>query len=80
MADEGRTAAPTADLQVGLTFQPEAGPSEEVCRLADEGPWDYLSCGEHLMFHGPASNGIVSLSWAAGLTRRVRLLTSVTLV
>jgi probable F420-dependent oxidoreductase len=67
-------------IETGLGFLPEAGPTEEVCQIAEEGPWDYLATGEHIMFHGPATNGMVALAWAAGKTRRVRLLTSITLV
>lgn len=70
-------AGPT---RTGLGFVPEAGPSEEVCRIAENGPWDYLACGEHIAFHGPATNGMVALAWAAGQTHRVGLLTSVSLV
>jgi alkanesulfonate monooxygenase SsuD/methylene tetrahydromethanopterin reductase-like flavin-dependent oxidoreductase (luciferase family) len=42
--------------------------------------FDYVSSGEHLAFHGPPSNSLISLSAAAGATSRIGLLSAVTLV
>jgi probable F420-dependent oxidoreductase len=49
-------------------------------RYIEDLGFDYLTCGEHVMFHGPVANGLVSLSVAAGATKRIKLLSSITLV
>jgi alkanesulfonate monooxygenase SsuD/methylene tetrahydromethanopterin reductase-like flavin-dependent oxidoreductase (luciferase family) len=41
---------------------------------------DYVFQGEHVFFHGAVSNSLIDLSFAAGATRRLKLLSSVTLV
>lgn len=42
--------------------------------------FDALGCGEHVMFHGDTANGFVSLATAAGATRRIKLMSAITLV
>jgi probable F420-dependent oxidoreductase len=42
--------------------------------------FDYIACGEHIVFHGPVPNAFVVLAAIAGATERVRLLSSVTLL
>lgn len=42
--------------------------------------YDYLLTGEHLMFHTPVPNGLISLAAAAGATERIELLSAITLV
>lgn len=42
--------------------------------------FDILSCGEHVTFHGDSANGIVSLSVAAGATKNIKLMSSITLL
>lgn len=40
--------------------------------------FDYVSCGEHLAFHGPSTNAFINLAAAAGATTRIELLSAVT--
>ena len=42
--------------------------------------FDVLGCGEHVSFHGDSANGFISLSVAAGVTKKIRLMSVVTLV
>ncbi|MDB5584072.1 MAG: hypothetical protein JWR80_9248 [Bradyrhizobium sp.] len=41
---------------------------------------DLIFQGEHVFFHGAVSNSLIDLSFAAGATKRLKLLSSVTLV
>jgi probable F420-dependent oxidoreductase len=52
----------------------------EFARYAEELGYDYLSSGEHMMFHGPITNSLISLSVAAGATSRIRLMSSIVLL
>ena len=40
----------------------------------------YLGAGEHMMFHGPIANTIVSLSVATGATTKIKLMSTVVLL
>lgn len=42
--------------------------------------YEYLSTGEHVFFYGPIGNSLISLAAAAGATRRIKLMSSITLV
>jgi len=52
----------------------------EFARYAEELGYDYLSSGEHMMFHGPITNSLISLSVAAGATSRIKLMSSIVLL
>ena len=52
----------------------------QFARRAEELGFDMLGCGEHVMFHGPVGNTVVSLSVAAGATGRIKLLSSIVLL
>jgi len=52
----------------------------EFARKTEELGFDFLGCGEHVMFHGPVTNTFISLSVAAGVTQRIKLLSSVVLL
>lgn len=52
----------------------------EFARQAEEFGFDFLGCGEHVMFHGPVPNTFIALSVAAGATQRIKLLSSVVLL
>lgn len=52
----------------------------EFAREAENLGYDYLGCGEHVMFYGPVGNTFVSLSVAAGATKKIKLLSSVVLL
>lgn len=53
--------------------------AKEEARAAEALGFDYLLTGEHVMFHGPTANNLVSLAAAAGATERIRLLSGVVL-
>ena len=52
----------------------------EFARRAEQLGFDLLGCGEHVMFHGPVANTFISLSVAAGATRKIKLLSSIVLL
>ncbi len=66
-------------LEFGASLQSGRSPVE-VARLAESLGFDYVTCGEHLMFHGPTTNAFITLSMAAAVTSRVRLASTVTLL
>src|ERR1700720_3106380 len=47
---------------------------------AEELEFDLVGCGEHLFFHGPTPNAFAMLAAAAGATRTIRLVSSITLL
>ena len=49
-------------------------------RQAESMNVDYVFQGEHVFFHGPVSNSLIDLSFAAAATQRLKLLSSVTLI
>ncbi|MGH1492609.1 MAG: LLM class flavin-dependent oxidoreductase [Acidimicrobiales bacterium] len=49
-------------------------------RNAEALGFDYLATGEHIMFHGPTANNMVSLAAAAGATERIKLMSGIVLV
>ncbi|MDE0797787.1 MAG: LLM class flavin-dependent oxidoreductase, partial [Alphaproteobacteria bacterium] len=42
--------------------------------------YDVLGCGEHVSFYGDTANGFISLSVAAGATKHIELMSTITLV
>src|SRR5262245_54775229 len=52
----------------------------EFSRRAESLGYDYLGCGEHMMFHGPIGNSLIGLSIAAGVTTSIKLMSSVVLL
>jgi len=65
--------------EFGVTLQSGADPAG-FARLAEDTGFDYLACGEHLVFHGPTTNAFISLAFAAGVTSRIKLVSAVTLL
>src|SRR5271167_69561 len=49
-------------------------------RNAEAMGFDYLTCGEHLMFHGPIGNSLIALSAAAAVTQKIKLMSTIVLV
>ena len=41
--------------------------------------YDVLGCGRHVSFHGETANAFISLAVAAGVTSRIRLMSTITL-
>jgi probable F420-dependent oxidoreductase len=68
-----------AKIEFG-TALPSVDKTAEFAREVEELGFDYLGCGEHVMFYGPVSNTFISLSIAAGVTKRIKLLSSVVLL
>lgn len=49
-------------------------------QLAESLGFDYVLTGEHISFHGPTPNTLISLSAAAAVTERIKLLSGIVLV
>lgn len=62
------------------TALPSVTGTAEFARQAEELGYDFLGCGEHVMFYGPVSNTFISLSVAAAVTKKIKLLSSVVLL
>ena len=52
----------------------------EFARRMEAMGFDYLTCGEHLMFHGPIANSLIALGTAAGVTEKIKLMSTIVLV
>ena len=52
----------------------------EYAQRAESLGYDYLCAGEHMMFHGPVGNTLITLSVAAGATSKIKLMSSVVLL
>lgn len=69
-------------MRLGLMIPPQLDPRQLVPMAvrAEEQGFDFVACGEHVFFHGPVSNAFVTLAAAAGATRRIRLMTALTVL
>jgi probable F420-dependent oxidoreductase len=65
--------------EFGLADNPLAD-AVAMAREVEELGFDYLTSGEHLMFHGPIPNSLIALAAAAGATERIKLMSTITLV
>ena len=68
-----------ARVDFGATLPSLKGVADFAMRAEALG-YDYLGCGEHMMFHGPIGNSLISLSIAAGVTTSIKLMSSVVLL
>ena len=68
-----------ASIEFGVALTSVKGVAE-FARLAERLGYDYLTCGEHVMFHGPVSNSLIALSVAAGATEKLKLMSSIVLL
>ena len=68
-----------AKIEFG-TALPSVTGTAEFARRVEELGYDFLGCGEHVMFHTPVTNTFISLSVAAGATKKIKLLSSVVLL
>jgi alkanesulfonate monooxygenase SsuD/methylene tetrahydromethanopterin reductase-like flavin-dependent oxidoreductase (luciferase family) len=66
-------------IDFGATLPSLKGVAEFATRAEALG-YDYLGCGEHMMFHGPIGNSLIGLSIAAGVTTSIKLMSSVVLL
>ena len=67
-------------MRVVLTLGPDQRAVAAEARAAEDAGYDGVATGEHLFFHGPVTNGFVTLAAAAGATTRIRLLSSLTVL
>lgn len=67
------------NIEFGVAI-PGATRIPEFAQRAEALGYDYLCSGEHMMFHGPITNSLISLSVAAGATTRIKLMSSVLLI
>ena len=51
-----------------------------AAREAEADGFDFVSCGEHVFFHGPTPNSFVALAAAAGATTNLRLLSAIAIL
>ncbi len=66
-------------IEFGVSLTSTRGIAESA-RTAERLGYDYLTCGEHVMFHGPVSNSLIALSVAAGATQKIKLMSSIVLL
>lgn len=64
--------------RVGITLPIDG--AAELAVDAEERGFDFVTTGEHVAFHGPTPNAFVWLAAAAGVTSRIRLVSTVTLL
>lgn len=67
-------------MEFGLVFGGVDADSGARARQAEQLGFDYVATGEHLMFHGPTPNALMALAFAAAVTERVKLLSSIVLL
>jgi probable F420-dependent oxidoreductase len=67
-------------VQVVLTLGGDQTAVAAEARAAEDAGYAGVGTGEHLFFHGPVANGLITLAAAAGATSRIRLLSSLTLL
>jgi len=68
-----------ANVEFG-TALPAVTKVPEFAQRAEKLGYDYLCAGEHMMFHGPVGNTLITLSVAAGATSTIKLMSSVVLL
>jgi probable F420-dependent oxidoreductase len=68
-----------ASVEFGAAL-PEIKGITDFARQAEGMGYDYLCSGEHMMFHGPVANSLINLAVAAGVTTKIKLMSSVVLL
>ena len=67
------------DLELGIGL-PRLDSVAESAQRAESLGYDFISTGEHVFFYGPIGNGLISLAAAAGATKTIKLMSTITLV
>ncbi|MEX5718713.1 LLM class flavin-dependent oxidoreductase [Geodermatophilus maliterrae] len=67
-------------MRVVLTLSSDQPAVAAEARAAEDAGYDGVGTGEHLFFHSAHPNGFVALAAAAGVTRSIRLLSSLTVL
>jgi hypothetical protein len=57
-------------LEFGISLQRRDGVAEEA-QNAEALGYDFVAAGEHVFFHGPTTNGLISLAAAAAASFRL---------
>lgn len=68
-----------SEIEFGIGFRRLDDVAAEA-REAEALGYQFISTGEHVFFHGPTANGLISLAAAAGATERIKLMSTITLV
>lgn len=68
-----------SEIEFGIGFRRLDDIAAEA-REAEALGYQFISTGEHVFFHGPTANGLISLAAAAGATERIKLMSTITLV
>jgi len=63
------------DVKFGFHFAGDPWEPEDL-RYVEECGFDYLTTGEHIVFHRPIRDAVSALGYAAGCTKRIRLVPS----
>jgi probable F420-dependent oxidoreductase len=74
------SAPPVREFEFGLGLSFRTPDLPGAVRLIESAGFDYLTCGEHVMFHGPTMNAAIVLSYAAAITRDIKLMSAISLV
>lgn len=64
-------------IQFGIALRADLPPAS-VAIAAEETGYDYLTCGEHVLFRVPSPNAFIALGASAAVTQRIRLMSAVT--
>jgi probable F420-dependent oxidoreductase len=67
-------------MRVGIEIGRVQSETADQARWAEDAGFDQVATGEHLFFHVPTPNTFIGLAAAAGATRTIRLLSSLTLI
>ncbi|MCZ6658732.1 MAG: LLM class flavin-dependent oxidoreductase [Gammaproteobacteria bacterium] len=68
-----------SEIEFGIGFRRLDDIAAEA-REAEALGYQFITTGEHVFFHGPTGNGLISLAAAAGATERIKLMSTITLV
>ena len=68
-----------SEIEFGIGFRRLDNIAAEA-RDAEALGYQFITTGEHVFFHGPTGNGLISLAAAAGATEHIKLMSSITLV
>jgi alkanesulfonate monooxygenase SsuD/methylene tetrahydromethanopterin reductase-like flavin-dependent oxidoreductase (luciferase family) len=79
MTSDPEKGQPQKRLRFGLSLDTSSSVAVEAA-AAERLGFDYLASGEHLFFHGATPNAFVTLAAAAGVTRRIRLVSTISLL
>lgn len=66
-------------IEFGISLRQADNVVQEAKEAEMQG-YNFLTAGEHMFFHGPTTNGLITLAGAAAATTRIQLMTSITLV